>query len=283
MFAVHRAHTNHPLKRSACASDELADSTPRKAFTTNSQPPDLALRQNRLPEMSNCYCHPGRAGGPPFVRLESPASSIPAGLAARPWRACRWLRTAGTLGRARGRRQSLRAEAHTLPAQGKADHLPGDERRYVPCRHLRPQASPHPPQRPAYARRSSQDRAVHRQPVPVPIRLPQVRPERRRGLGDLPSRRQLDRRILRHPLDVDRSSEPRAIPVHVQHGRDPAWPAQPGKLADVRARIGESRSAGFRRVMSRHACSGRRCGPPHFCRLSFKAPSSRTPRPIPTS
>ena len=32
--------------------------------------------QTRLPELSNCYCHPGRAGGSPFV-LESSHKELP--------------------------------------------------------------------------------------------------------------------------------------------------------------------------------------------------------------
>ena len=145
------------------------------------------------------------------------------------------------------------AEAAALRAARQARHLSVPERRPVAGGHVRPQADAAEVPRQADADAESEDRAQDRQPARLAVHVQEVRPERHRGQRDFPRDRHGDRRSLRHPLHAHRAAESRALAAADELRPAPARPSVDGLVAHLRARHGESESAGLRGAVPRPA------------------------------
>ena len=150
----------------------------------------------------------------------------------------------------------LAAESAPLPRQGQARHLPLPERRSVAGRHIRPQ---------------TQADKYHGKPIPSgnlrterktgnllksPFTFKQIRAKRHRSQRNLSQTRRMRRRPVRHPVDVHRPAQSRAVAVHDELRREAAGAALDGLLGDLRSGHGEPESAGLCGAMSRTAGGG---------------------------
>ncbi len=112
-----------------------------------------------------------------------------------------------------------------------------------------------------------------------PFKFKKSRQVRHRGQRNLPARRRVHRRHLRHPLDAHQRAQSRTVAADDDLRRNAADPAVDGFVAAVRPGHREPEPARLRRALSRASrWSGRNCGATVSCPASSRAHTSTTAR-----
>ncbi len=112
-----------------------------------------------------------------------------------------------------------------LHPEGQAGDLPPDGGRPVAPRPARPQAGDRPERGPAARRRRPPDRARHRRPAALPLRVPELREQRDRGQRAIAAPSRVRGRPLRPPGCPRLEPQPR--PGHQLHDLGPDRPDPP--------------------------------------------------------
>ena len=118
---------------------------------------------------------------------------------------------------------------------------------------------------------SRRHRAQDRRADAVAVHLQEVRPERHRGQRAVPACRRVRRRHLRHPLDVHRHPESRAVDADDEHRPHAGRPAVDRIVAHLRAGHRQQEPARLRRALSRRADHGRAAA------VEQRVPAGRAP------
>ena len=150
-----------------------------------------------------------------------------------------------------------------LHAEGEARHLPVHGRRAVADRSVRSQAGADQARRSGHPRGAHQGRAVrvhqgHAEAARLAVPVQEARPVGRRDLRAAAEPGQDRRRDRVRPLDADDAVQSRAGADLHEHRPPGDRPAEPGLVAQLRARQRERGSAGVRRAALGREQSGRR-------------------------